>query len=71
MCVCADPVSYAEGMLQLKSQHRAEIANLENQIDAEHAQQLADLRQRQAESAEERLKEVERETVLKAQEEGQ
>ena len=60
----ADPVSYAEGLLKLKSQHRLEQANLENQLDGEHAKQLAQLREQLVEGTEGKLSEVERETCL-------
>ena len=67
----ADPVSYAEGLLKLKSQHRLEQANLENQLDGEHAKQLAQLREQLVEGTEGKLSEVERETIQRLQAEGQ
>ena len=66
-----DPVSYAEGLLKLKSQQRLEQANLENQLDGEHAKQLAQLREQLVEGAEGKLSEVERETIQRLQAEGQ
>ena len=64
-------MSYAEGLLKLKSQQRLEQANLENQLDGEHAKQLAQLREQLAEGAEGKLSEVERETIQRLQAEGQ
>ena len=70
-CHFTDPVLYAEGLLKLKSQHRLEQANLENQLDAEHAQQLAEARAQVAGAAEEKLSEVEREAIQRMQAEGE
>ncbi|XP_076460984.1 limbin-like [Babylonia areolata] len=50
-----DPVSYVEGQLKLRSQHRLEVANLENQLDADHAQKLSALRQELAQQAQDKM----------------
>ncbi|XP_076436466.1 limbin-like [Babylonia areolata] len=65
-----DPVSYAEGMLKLKSQHRVELTGLENELDAEHATQLAAARDTEGSGAKEKLEEMERDMIQKLQEEG-
>ncbi|KAK7110982.1 hypothetical protein V1264_014771 [Littorina saxatilis] len=65
-----DPVSYAEGVLKLRSGHRVELANLENQMDEEHAKQLSEMREKVAETGQEKLREAERETIQKLQDEG-
>ncbi|XP_041369582.1 limbin-like [Gigantopelta aegis] len=66
----ADPESYVQGLLQLKSQHRSELSGLENEIDAEHAQELAKVRDKVNENAKNELKVIEDNLLQKLQEEG-
>ncbi|XP_025094729.1 calponin homology domain-containing protein DDB_G0272472-like isoform X2 [Pomacea canaliculata] len=65
-----DPVSYAEGLLKIKSQHREEIGNLENQLDKEHAHLLAEMIDATAQTASEQMKMVEKELQGKLKEKG-
>lgn len=66
-----DPVSYAEGLLKIKSQHREEIGNLENQLDKEHAHLLAEMIDATAQTASEQMKMVEKELQGKLKEKGE
>ncbi|KAK7484926.1 hypothetical protein BaRGS_00023846 [Batillaria attramentaria] len=65
-----DPLAFADGLLRLKSQHRVELANLENKLDEEHAAELKTMRDQAAQAALDKLKEKERDLVQKLQDEG-
>nr|KAG5698070.1 hypothetical protein BaRGS_016718 [Batillaria attramentaria] len=45
-----DPLAFADGLLRLKSQHRVELANLENKLDEEHAAELKTMRDQAAQA---------------------
>ncbi|KAI8789816.1 trichohyalin, partial [Biomphalaria glabrata] len=64
-----DPISYVTGLVNLKSQHRQELSDLENQLDEEHARELAIEREKLSELAKEKLKSIEKHLIekLKAQ----
>ncbi|XP_059163330.1 trichohyalin-like [Physella acuta] len=51
-----DPNSYIRGFINLKSQHRRRLHELENEIDGKHAKELDALRDQIAETAKQSLK---------------
>ncbi|KAH9510198.1 hypothetical protein Btru_043739 [Bulinus truncatus] len=60
-----DPLSYVSGLISLKSQHRKELNDLENQIDEEHARELALAKDKLLEDARGNLKKIESHLVEK------
>ncbi|KAL8610097.1 hypothetical protein ACOMHN_024563 [Nucella lapillus] len=65
-----DPASYTEGRLKLKSQHRVELTGLENEMDADHAAQLMTAREQEAAGAQDKLQEVQRDTIKRLEDKG-
>ena len=56
--------------MKIKSAQRIEMANLENRLDEDHAKQLEEDHAQVADQAQDKLNELERETIAKMQEEG-
>ncbi|XP_071089451.1 limbin-like [Haliotis cracherodii] len=65
-----DPIAFAEGLLKLRSHHRTELSDLENEIDSEHFHELEESRNQIAFSARAELKEMEKKLLADLQGEG-
>ncbi|KAK6186320.1 hypothetical protein SNE40_008379 [Patella caerulea] len=65
-----DPVSVLEGELRLRSTHRAELSNVENELDSDHSKQLEKARDILAERTKDELYQMEKNLLDKLQDEG-
>ncbi|XP_046570165.1 LOW QUALITY PROTEIN: limbin-like [Haliotis rubra] len=65
-----DPIAFAEGLLKLRSHHRTELSDLENDIDGEHFHELEESRNQIAFTARTELKDMEKKLLADLQGEG-